>query len=700
MDVNGPRRRSTHRAGECTASRLGYNTLPYAHYIRVGANGTNGAGGTGGTVPPGRESTPTTTTTTITTDMWPEIPETAYRICLLLTALLAILAAIGVAVATGVLAHNIHKLYAQNQEMNQLINQLELQLQLINASLPDGNGTTVFDNEWTIAHGPNPGRKFMWNAGNITAGVKQTYYLPDTSGVVALQSTLPTTFPENLFAITGINDTRSVTFSLELFTPGITRVFQYPNKNGILATLDDIVAASGNTSEFLDSAFAILGDPDTTRRVMFNNGMLQTASNYTFFFPDVLGGAILVVTTGNQTLSDKTLDNTNIIMILDVNFAIENALGNQAFFNATALTSNHVYTLPDADMTFVGRNDTDWEILSIGMDGGSGSFNFLNLMATTGVDRFFKFRSGGGGGGNNGYSGIYLSSSDTDNWFLTADANDGGDFKLFWNSSVPMGNNELGDVILSVDDSNKRLRLHQSGDDTVYMELSVSSLTVPRIGTFRDRNCLFVCSMGPQTLSLTVLDDTNTITVNDTELTIKGAGGRKLKFDGSNMQDDITLVPPIANGTMALDWNDDAVICVALSGGSDQTLSTGVATKINFVESIDANGNFASGTYTAPRTGLYRIFSAITFEGGLSVGVRRIILNHSGTEYLLQTLPAISTLDMGVGGSILLAANATDTFEIFGFQTAGVSLDVLNLVGSLVANRFSVEFVGFNSQIP
>ena len=559
----------------------------------------------------------------------------------------SIATAIGVALSTVYWTSNVHMLQNENKALRALIDHLENQIQQINNTLPEGNGTTVFDSDWTIAHKNSPGRKFRWDAQNVTDGTEAIFYLPSTTDTIVTQSTSPTTFRENVFAIIGELDGRRAEFSLDLYTANTMHLYYLPGKNGILATIEDIKAVAGNTSVFLDSAFGLLGDPNTSIFSQFSNLLLQGSSNYTFYFPANIsaGGYILVVTIAHQTLSNKVLDNTNTITIIDRNFVIQNSMGYEVLFDASLLTFNNSYTFPNDDMMFLGiSNDTDgfirpashniqffvnylyfvdgtdptkklqlnlanvgssttitWDVVdasmtvigesggqwvteSLGITGSSGTYNDILLQGTTAIDRFFRFQSGGAL--PYGTSGIALSAFDANNWFLFGDVNNGDDFVITYNNSLPVGNGELGYRALAIDATTKTLKIYQFGDDTIYEELDVSGLTAARTASFPDVDCNVLCTTATQTMSNKIIGDTNSLTLYDNAIKIKSSTSA-----GSN------LLLSIPNwGDIDRTWAFPNIFSNVTFLGASNNGYVNYGQKLNFGDTYTQLYNLADGT--------------------------------------------------------------------------------------------------------
>lgn len=620
-----------------------------------------------------------------------------YSFLTVLSMVVATIAVAGVAVSTGLWAHNVNELYAENRQDRDSIAALEAQIQAINQSLPDGNGTTFFDDTWVMAHAGAPSQKFMLNASQVTPGIKRNYAGPDADGVIALQETLPTTFPENLFAVTGDSDNRQLQLDLSLFSPDALRILKAPNKNGVIATIQDIVLVAGNSSEFLDSEFGLLNDPDITKLARVNLSLFDTNTNHTFFLPNLTG--ILLLTTGNQTISDKILDNSNSVTVLDTALTIEDAgnPGSTAQFRVPNSGTQRTYTLADGSMVLVGRGTGGlWNLESLGLTGTANTFNAITMNAAANIDRFFRFGSVG-----SGQAGVMLSSFSSNNWAVLGDGSAGGDFRIYWNNSIPSANNELGDAVLSVDAGTKDLQLHQSGDDTVYEALDVSQLTAPRTGTFPDTDCTFLCEAATQNVTNKNLDTSNTITVLDTGLAIENAGGVQLTLNTSGLSTDQTLSPPDNSGEIALNYNEETVYVQLTTTFSvpDNTM-----TKIEWDDPplLDANGNWDTGTneYTCPEDGLYRISCYIEWTSAAGGGNRKLFLTTSGSigSLVLGDDRNVGTNRVFQGSSVLVPLNATDTLYAAALQDSGGANDITSMTDGASTTYMTVEYIGPHSQ--
>ena len=373
---------------------------------------------------------------------------------------LATLAAIGVAVSIGIWTYNVKNLYDQ-------VNQLEAELAMIS-----GNGTTFFDDTWVMANGPQPGRKFMFNASLVAMGIKRNFALPDADGIILLEETFDPVFAENEFAIVGEFDTTTrIEFDLSLIPGSTTYVYSWPNKAGTVALLSDIIGILINGSSFFDSSFQILNDPDATKIAMFYAGDIPTGTTQQFAFPPLNG--TLALTAGAQTISDKTLDNTNSLTIVDSSFVMEEvAGGNAVFFNADALTGNQTASFPDLTGTFA-YTDGAQTISDKTLD---------NTNSLTIVDSNLAIQDTAGGN-----SLRFDADALTADRAVAAPDLDGDMLVVTAAGFVNFG------TTLRFGDSTTNL--YQVGDSTarVDFDLSAVSTATTRTASFQDKDCTLAC---------------------------------------------------------------------------------------------------------------------------------------------------------------------------------------------------------------
>ncbi len=204
------------------------------------------------------------------------------------------------------------------------------------------------DSAFAIQNDPDTSREFMFDAALISASTTRIYAWPNKDGTVALLADIPvitSVFEDDVFAVQNAVDmSKEIMFDVSGISAATTRTFTWPNKDGTVALLADIANLTANATQFLDSAFAILNDPDTTKIAMFDASVISTATTRTFIFPNLDG--ILALTTGVQTITDKVLDNTNSATLLDTNLILQDDgdVTKQLLFDVAALSTGVTIT--------------------------------------------------------------------------------------------------------------------------------------------------------------------------------------------------------------------------------------------------------------------------------------------------------------------------------------------------------------------
>lgn len=210
----------------------------------------------------------------------------------------------------------------------------------------------------------------------IAAGTPNQVVINDGSGFLSSEAQLATTRGG-----TGVSNAGTLTYganNVTFTTAGVTAL-TLPT-SGTLATLSGTEVLTNktlgntNTVTLKDTLFTLQDDGDTSKQARFELSGLTTATTRTFTMPDA---TTTVVGTGTtQTLSAKTLDNTNVITVKDANLTIQDDgdATKQAKFQASGITTGttRTYTLPDASTTVVGTDATQ-VLTNKDIDGGAAS---------------------------------------------------------------------------------------------------------------------------------------------------------------------------------------------------------------------------------------------------------------------------------------------------------------------------------------
>jgi hypothetical protein len=151
-----------------------------------------------------------------------------------------------------------------------------------------------------------------------------------------------------------------------------TKISALTNGNACLSTDDIPAVRSGANVRCQQSAFTILDanftlqdDVDHTKQAQFQLSGISTATTITLTVPNISG--TLAMTTGSQTLSNKTLSSstinfTNTVDMTDGATAVVNTADNtkKMLWDLSQITTSttRTYIWPDANTTLVGTTNT------------------------------------------------------------------------------------------------------------------------------------------------------------------------------------------------------------------------------------------------------------------------------------------------------------------------------------------------------
>lgn len=231
-----------------------------------------------------------------------------------------------------------------------------------------GGGPTFLDGVFRVQNTADSTKEIKFDASLIPTGTTRTYFMPDLfNGTVIVDIGAQTisgtkTFTDTKLLVANLADaTKLVRFDASLLTTGVTRTFSLPDVAGAPILITNLGAQTiSGAKTFTDAAvqdnnFAIFDNLDATKIVKFQVASVTTGTTRTLTVPDATD--TIAVLAAAQTLSNKTLGNTNIATLKDTSFTLQDDgdATKQAQFQLSAITTGatRVYTLPDATGTLV-----------------------------------------------------------------------------------------------------------------------------------------------------------------------------------------------------------------------------------------------------------------------------------------------------------------------------------------------------------
>lgn len=175
------------------------------------------------------------------------------------------------------------------------------------------------------------------------------------------------TLKDTLFTLQDDGDTsKQARFQLSGITTATTRTYTLPDVSDTVVTLTATQALTNktlgntNTLTIKDTLFTIQDDGDATKLIAFQASGITTGTTRTLTVPDASGTLALIAAT--QTLTNKTLDNTNTVTLKDSLLTLQDDgdTTKQAKFQLSGITTGttRTYTFPDVTDTLVTLDAT------------------------------------------------------------------------------------------------------------------------------------------------------------------------------------------------------------------------------------------------------------------------------------------------------------------------------------------------------
>jgi hypothetical protein len=129
------------------------------------------------------------------------------------------------------------------------------------------------------------------------------------------------------------------------------------------------------------------------------------------------------------------------------------------------------------------------------------------------------------------------------------------------------------------------------------------------------------------------------------------------------------VVTPDNSGNVLLQYNGVAAPAFSASNAANQSVTSGVATKVNLItEEFDTNSNFASSRFTPTVAGYYQLnLGLVAYSSSSQVTGAVVFLYKNGAQYSYsQTNLSATAISAATLSLVVYANGTTDYFEMYG----------------------------------